>query len=101
MNSKRVTLIATLMAVALGGLYYLYLQGSLNLGFLKNNQTAPVVENQQENVKVAENNKPISTQPIHPLCFGQGFSISDIINVGECNKENEKEPVEKDKDGFF
>jgi hypothetical protein len=90
------TLITILIILILGAGYFAYTKGLINLDFLKKGEVVEdvaVVESQQEG-------KAISSEPIHPLCFGQGFSISELINLDECNKENEKEPIEKDKEGF-
>lgn len=101
---KKVTLIILCVVIVLGAGYVAYSKGFIKFDFLKKSDIAEpvaIVENQQESAEKIDEQKTVSNKPIHPLCFGQGFSISDIINLGECNKENEKELVEKDEGGFI
>jgi hypothetical protein len=93
---KKSPITILIIVILAGGGYFAYTKRMIDFDFLKKSSAVvePVAtDNQQES-------KDISSEPIHPLCFGSNFEIYESINLEKCNKENEKEPIEKDEGGF-
>lgn len=79
---KKLTIISIIIIVLGGVGYYLYLTDSLNLNFLKNNQTVPITENQNtSNEVIKEDQKAKTTEdPSAKLVR---------MKIGECVEKEE------------